>query len=52
MNSEDAKFKSVVIYCAILTDLKENNLKKIKNGVGAVFTGRVGTITSFIFYEA
>jgi len=31
---------------------KNINLKKIKNAVGAVFTGRAGTITSFIFYEA
>jgi len=26
--------------------------KKFKNGVGAVFAGWAGTITSFIFYEA
>jgi len=33
--------------------LKKFNLKKyIKNGVGAVFAGQAGTITSFIFYEA
>jgi len=26
--------------------------EKVKNGVGAVFVGRAGTITSLIFYEA
>jgi len=30
---------------------KKLNLKKIKNGVGAVFAGRAETITSFIFYD-
>jgi len=49
------------IYCMIknrktrnlnLESFKRNFEKRIKNGAGAFFTGRAGTITSFIFCEA